>query len=1096
MNNTEAALDQLELLLNNAPKSKSSKSSKSSSSLRPHSTPTGKTGLEQKPVRLKPREGSRLVDHLSVADTSDPKSTNRPRAPINAGSRRTDKKSSRRRSREENGDGDGSGSGSGSGSGRNGRDGRDGRDGRRGSRGGGGGERGPERRGERRIRRSQSSQLHAQAAANERQSNTLPVSLEDSWKSLEHFRKTSRDSPLKSLDDDANTSGIHFLNVESDAYQNERTETRTERTKSTDVVHIDHSNNSNNSSNSSNSSNKTPVISHIIFHDDGNDHISPSVSSSPPTASSLMNTPMFERRDVVEVANQEGRGRHQYTTVASTDFVIPELPRGRQLTINILSTWGDAHYVGLMGIELFDSSGHRIHVLSKSVVADPPDINVLQEYTNDPRTADKLFDGINHTCDDLHCWLAPYNQGDNHFIFVGLQNSSVVSGRSNGSSTTNSSNEDNNNGACLSMMRIWNYNKSRIHSYRGARYVEIKLDDRFIFKGEIQRAPGAMLGSTACSECILFTNNIRILKIIERYDKEPEGRDKYQHRVVGWSDSDMNVSMQRIGTGRPGKSIGANNKNIDDADWRQGWGGGTSGERAGNSRGSSRGSTNSRGGIDSPPKSFFNPASMYERPNTAGSTPSSSASTSASASASPSSSLAITATATATNHLTIASRTKPLNVRSDATTTTTPTTSDSLSLSGRKVIQPPKNRKRRPIRPKTAPLNRDGSINTPHVGRILEMVFLSNWGDPTSIGLTGFQVMDANFKAIPLSPSMLTLWSADQQVQSDALSCLIDEETTTTDVNHMWCVPPVVHGGSVKNSRYRLVVNLGTNVSILGLVVWNYNGNANVEETYCGVKRMTITFDGVEKSPPMLGTLIRKGPGSSSFNFGQFVNLNNSRVPELTPKKSNYNRTSGCSQQQQLQQERPGRPGPSPLSNERIHHTPKRQHLDENHRNDRVVMVSSSSSSSTSSTSFSSSSSSSSSRAKNTSNTSNTKKDGLDEMKEWGWSSSTTGVGSFSASRSRDQEKHQVTASAAATLMEDVTFIEEKDGGETVFDVMNDVRQQYECPTEPTGCIFKFILLSTHGDPHYIGLNGLEIYDENNVKIELDETNVEVKNKD
>lgn len=46
----------------------------------------------------------------------------------------------------------------------------------------------------------------------------------------------------------------------------------------------------------------------------------------------------------------------------SEEFIIPELPRGRILIINILNTWGDRHYVGLNGIEIFGDDGRIVQV--------------------------------------------------------------------------------------------------------------------------------------------------------------------------------------------------------------------------------------------------------------------------------------------------------------------------------------------------------------------------------------------------------------------------------------------------------------------------------------------------------------------------------------------------------------------------------------------------------------------------------------------------------------------------------------------------------------------------------------------------------------
>lgn len=202
-------------------------------------------------------------------------------------------------------------------------------------------------------------------------------------------------------------------------------------------------------------------------------------------------------------ASPKDAGQVRASMATTEVFEIPELPRGQHLVFNILSTWGDPFYVGLMGIEVFDHTGHAVHLsdVDKQLSADPPDLNALHgdhKSHNDPRTVDKLVDNHYFTCDELHAWLAPFTRGQNHFVYLDFDYA-----------------------LSISMIRIWNYNTTRIHSYRGARYMEISLDGRTIFKGEIRRAPGCATEDVdACNECILFTTSSSILQLIEKYEKQ------------------------------------------------------------------------------------------------------------------------------------------------------------------------------------------------------------------------------------------------------------------------------------------------------------------------------------------------------------------------------------------------------------------------------------------------------------------------------------------------------------------------------------------------------------------------------------------------
>lgn len=71
----------------------------------------------------------------------------------------------------------------------------------------------------------------------------------------------------------------------------------------------------------------------------------------------------------------------------------------------------------------------------------------------------------------------------------------------------------------ISMIRVWNYNKSRIHSTRGVRHIGIKFDEKLIFFGEVQKASGGDIRDIEkLAEYIVFTDNPIIFEEIEKND--------------------------------------------------------------------------------------------------------------------------------------------------------------------------------------------------------------------------------------------------------------------------------------------------------------------------------------------------------------------------------------------------------------------------------------------------------------------------------------------------------------------------------------------------------------------------------------------------
>ncbi|XP_078346621.1 katanin-interacting protein-like isoform X3 [Oculina patagonica] len=402
------------------------------------------------------------------------------------------------------------------------------------------------------------------------------------------------------------------------------------------------------------------------------------------------------------------------------DLEIPTLPKGRQLVINIRNTWGDRHYVGLNGIEVFTDCGKPAEIAE--ITADPPDINILPEYGNDPRIVTNLIDGVYRTRDDMHLWLAPFTPGGKHSITITFVDSLRIA-----------------------MIRIWNYNKSRIHSFRGVRYVDISLDDNLVFQGEIARASGILGADDSFGDTILFTMDEEILEAMAQYDQTYDGDEEDEDELL------RSCYFERPSTADQGEEGG-------------------SGERP------------------------FTSAKQHVRKSKP-----------------------------AREHIQEAEE----------------ITEDIMSRSTNYVE-----------------------------GKVLQLNFVSTWGDPYYMGLTGLELLGPNQEAIPITYSMLKACPRDlndlPEYEDDdrTLDKVINGTNVTMSDEHMWLIP------FTEGQDHLLNIDLGHTTPLVGIRVWNYN--KSTDDSFRGAKQVHIKLDERVISPPE-GFLLRKGPGTVHFDYGQDV---------------------------------------------------------------------------------------------------------------------------------------------------------------------------------------------------------------------------------
>ncbi|KAF7492974.1 Uncharacterized protein SSS_02119 [Sarcoptes scabiei] len=165
---------------------------------------------------------------------------------------------------------------------------------------------------------------------------------------------------------------------------------------------------------------------------------------------------------------------------------------GNELIIIMLENWGDKNFLGLNGIEILDRFGNRPAIKKISL-----ENQYSQTIEIDSGNLQRLIDNTYRTHDDAHIWQ--HRIGETSLpVQIRLRFERITT---------------------IALIRIWNLNKSRVHSYGGVRLVKFLLDDQTIFFGEIAKANGNLNGSLEnFGDTILFTTDDDVLEQISHQD--------------------------------------------------------------------------------------------------------------------------------------------------------------------------------------------------------------------------------------------------------------------------------------------------------------------------------------------------------------------------------------------------------------------------------------------------------------------------------------------------------------------------------------------------------------------------------------------------